>query len=347
MNNNLILEVKDLSVSLRRKKTSPLPLLKGISFSLHYGDALCIVGESGCGKSLMARSIMGLLDKNFIIDPSSSISFMEKELTDLSPKEMSQIRGKDCAMIFQEPMTALNPVFTIGYQIEEMLCHHLGLSKKEAEARAISLLQAVEIPEPEYRIRSYPHELSGGMRQRAMIAMAIACNPSLLIADEPTTALDITVENQIISLLKALIKENDMSLILITHDLSIVSSVAKRLVIMYAGYIVEQGDIEDVFKMPLHPYTKGLLRSVPYWHTGSNRQKRLEPIPGNVPSMEALGKGCPFEPRCGKRMKICKTVCPELISLDRNDSYHSPNNGSNGNSANNYPKRQVRCHLYS
>ena len=325
-----LLELRDFSLTLKRKKT-PLPLLKGLSFSLRPGESMAIVGESGCGKTLTARSIMKLYDERSFEVNGGQILFKGRDILGLSEAELRELRGKQMAMIFQEPMTALNPVFTIGDQIEEALTLHLDMGKKEALMRAVELLEQVGIPEAEYRIHSYPHELSGGMRQRAMIAMAISCNPTLLIADEPTTALDVTVQAQIMELLERLREEIGMALILVTHDLGIVWSVAERVIIMYAGYIVENSPVNDLFKDPLHPYTQGLLRSIPQqdvYKWKDKGRRRLDPIPGNVPAMNQLGPGCPFMPRCPKEMKVCKEILPPLTGVEGSDL------------------REVRCHLY-
>ena len=327
-----LLELRDFSLTLKRKK-SPLTLLKGLSFCMRPGESVAIVGESGCGKTLTARAIMKLNDERSFEVSGGKILFKGNDILGLSEPQMRRLRGKEIAMVFQEPMTALNPVFTIGDQIVEALTLHLAMEKKEAQRRAIELLEQVGIREAKYRIHSYPHELSGGMRQRAMIAMAISCNPTLLIADEPTTALDVTVQAQIMKLLERLRQEIEMALILITHDLGIVWSVAERVIIMYAGYIVENSPVKYLFNDPLHPYTQGLLRSIPdqdlsSWK-GKKSRRRLDPIPGNVPSMDQLGPGCPFSPRCEKVMKVCEETPPPLVGLEGEED------------------RQVRCHLYT
>jgi len=288
---------------------------------------LCIVGESGCGKTLCAKSIMGLIDRSMFTVEGGSILFDGKDVLKMDSRALARIRGKEMAMIFQEPMTALNPVFTIGDQINEMLEEHLGLSGKGARKHIVELLQRVGMPDPARKVHAYPHELSGGMRQRAMIAMALSCNPSLLIADEPTTALDVTVQAQILSLLKRLREENQMALIFVTHDLGIVSLVAERVIIMYAGFIVEESPVEELFTSCLHPYTKGLLRSIPYGAGEDEDGGRLESIPGTVPSMEDLPPGCPFHPRCAYQISPCTTLLPELLEVGG--------------------KRRVRCHLYT
>jgi len=325
-----LLEIRDFSLSLK-STPHPLPLLKGLSFSLNEGESLAIVGESGCGKTLTARSIIRLFDHvSFQVD-GGSILYRGEDVLKMPGPKLCGIRGKKIAMIFQEPMTALNPVFTIGEQIEEVLILHLKLTKSQAQRRAIELLDKVGIPEARYRINSYPHELSGGMRQRAMIAMAIACNPELLIADEPTTALDVTVQAQILELLERLRSSIAMGLILVTHDLGIVWNVAQKVIIMYAGYIVEEAPVGPLFREPLHPYTIGLLKSVPSMDAmkhGNGQRNRLDPIPGNVPSMDQLGPGCPFAPRCSQQLATCSKELPKLITIDPHE------------------RRRVRCHLY-
>ncbi|OCC15726.1 Oligopeptide transport ATP-binding protein OppD [Dissulfuribacter thermophilus] len=322
-----LLRVDNFTLSFK-KGSSRVPLLKGLSFFVNPGESLCIVGESGCGKTLTSRSILGLIDQKIFEIDSGEILFKGQNILKLNEKDLIKIRGKEIAMIFQEPMTALNPVFTIGQQIEEMLTIHLGLTKQHARSKIIELLKAVGIPDPEYRMHSYPHELSGGMRQRAMIAMAISCNPSLLIADEPTTALDVTVQAQILSLLKRLKQSNNMALILITHDLGIVSTIANRVIIMYAGYIVEEASVSELFSNPLHPYTQGLLKAIPYEINCEVTQKRrLESIPGNVPSMDEIGTGCPFQPRCKKQMPMCSERLPQLKTISKG--------------------QRVRCHYYN
>lgn len=322
-----LLRVDNFTLSFK-KRSSKVPLLKGLSFFINPGESLCIVGESGCGKSLTSRSILGLIDKKTFLIDSGEILFKGQNILQLNEKDLTKIRGKEIAMIFQEPMTALNPVFTIGQQIEEMLTIHLGLTKQRACSKIIELLKAVGIPDPEYRMHSYPHELSGGMRQRAMIAMAISCNPALLIADEPTTALDVTVQAQILSLLKRLKQSHNMALILITHDLGIVSTIANRVIIMYAGYIVEEAEVSELFSNPLHPYTQGLLKSIPSEiNCEATQKRRLESIPGNVPSMEEIGTGCPFQPRCIKQMPLCSQRLPQLKTISEG--------------------QRVRCHFYN
>jgi oligopeptide/dipeptide ABC transporter ATP-binding protein len=286
----------------------------GVSWSLEKGKTLALVGESGCGKSVTALSIMRL-----VADPpgrivGGQILFRGRDLVKASEKEMRQIRGNEIAMIFQEPMTSLNPVYTIGDQIVEAIQLHQQLRGREAWDLATDMLRQVGIPAPERRVREYPHQLSGGMRQRVMIAMALSCNPSLLIADEPTTALDVTIQAQILDLLRSLQEQRHMSVLLITHDLGVVAQVADEVCVMYAGRIVERAPVRELFANPLHPYTQGLLRSMP--RLGDERH-RLDVIPGNVPNPLRLPEGCKFWPRCvvGKDCQRCRDEDPPLIEV--------------------------------
>ena len=336
-----LMEFRDFTLSLKQG-TTLLPLLKGLSFSMHRGESLAIVGESGCGKTLTAKSIMRLLDHGDFVVTGGSIHFAGEDVLKMSEQGLLALRGKKIAMIFQEPMTALNPVFTIGEQIEEVLMLHLKRKRSEARQMAVELLDKVGIPEPGYRFHSYPHELSGGMRQRAMIAMAISCNPELLIADEPTTSLDVTVQAQILDLLERLRDSVSMGFILVTHDLGIVWKVARKVIIMYAGYIVEKSPVKTLFRQPLHPYTKGLLKSVPSGDAlfkNGRKPRRLDPIPGNVPSMDELGPGCPFAPRCSEKMPVCTSELPDLFFPESGCTMSEMDFDCNG-------VRQVRCHLY-
>ncbi|AGL49423.1 MULTISPECIES: ABC transporter ATP-binding protein [Thermotoga] len=287
----------------------------GVSFEVREGETLGIVGESGSGKSVTSLSIMRLLDQNGkIVD--GKIIFKGRNLLELSENEMRKIRGKEIAMIFQEPMVALNPVFTIGDQIMEAIILHQNVSEKEARKMAIDLLRKVGIPEPEKRVDEYPHQLSGGMRQRAMIAMALSCRPSLLIADEPTTALDVTIQAQILELMKELQKEYGMAIILITHDMGVVAEMSDKVAVMYAGKVVEYGDVKTIFTEPKHPYTYALLESIPRIDV---EQERLKSIPGNVPDPLNFPPGCKFHPRCEFFEKgKCDVEEPELEDLDGN-----------------------------
>jgi len=285
----------------------------GISFSLNKGETLGLVGESGCGKSVSSLSIMRLIPDppGKIVD--GEIWFEGKNLLKLNLKKMRDIRGKKISMIFQEPMTSLDPVFTIGSEIMETIQLHQGLKKEQARKRAINILKIVGIPDPEVRINNYPHQLSGGMRQRAMIAMALSCNPKLLIADEPTTALDVTIQAQILRLINNLKKEFGTSILLITHDLGVIAEMCEYVAVMYAGHIVEYTDVNTLFSNPLHPYTLGLNKSIPRMDT---EVERLDTIKGLVPNLLDLPPGCPFYPRCDYRLKKCLQEMPELIEVE-------------------------------
>ncbi|MEQ1605569.1 MAG: ABC transporter ATP-binding protein [Pyrinomonadaceae bacterium] len=277
----------------------------GVSFSIDEGELLGLVGESGCGKSITALSIMRLISKPGKIT-GGSIKFKGEELTTATDDRLREIRGNDIAMIFQDPMTSLNPVFTVGEQIAEALRLHRKLDKKKAWEAAIHAMREVSIPSPERRVNDYPHQLSGGMRQRVMIAMALACDPDLLIADEPTTALDVTIQAQILELLNELRRSRKLAILLITHDLGVVAEVADRVCVMYTGKIVEESGVDELFENPKHPYTRGLLRSVPkLTDAGSAKAVRLQTIEGTVPSPTNLPFGCHFAPRCEHRMEIC------------------------------------------
>ena len=287
----------------------------GVSFDVMPGETLAIVGESGCGKSVTAMSILRLLATPPARIVEGRIEFDGLNLLDLPEPEMRQIRGNRIAMVFQEPMTSLNPVLTIGRQIAEALVLHRGLSQRDATARAIELLRKVHIPEAERRVKQYPHELSGGMRQRVMIAMALACEPRLLIADEPTTALDVTIQAQILELMRELRDETGASIILITHDLGVVAEMAQRVVVMYAGRKVEEALVEELFARPRHPYTRGLLGSMPHLGDSVNDTgKRLIEIPGMVPSLKGTLPGCLFAPRCPSASERCSREVPPLES---------------------------------
>ncbi len=305
-----LLNINNLSVSFKTDK-GLIKVVSNLFFDIKKAEVFGLVGESGCGKSLTALSILRILPNN--ASAEGEIIFDNKNLLTLDENEMRRIRGKDISMIFQEPMTSLNPVLTIGYQIAEALVTHFGISKKEAMDRTVELLKAVKIPSPELRIKDYPHQMSGGMRQRVMIAMAIACNPSLLIADEPTTALDVTIQAQILELLQGLRKERDMAILLITHDLSIISEQADRVAIMYAGRIMELADVDELFRSPLHPYTHGLLESLPV-----AKGVALKPISGFVPTPEKFPAGCKFSDRCYLSSDECRRSEPELVEISEN-----------------------------
>lgn len=283
----------------------------GVSFSIKKGETFCLVGESGSGKSMTALSIMRLIPRPGRII-GGEVFYQEKELLKLTEREMREIRGKEISMVFQEPMTSLNPVFTIGDQIMEAITLHQGLGKRDALDKAVEMLKLVGISDPERRVRDYPNQLSGGMRQRVMIAMALSCNPGLLIADEPTTALDVTIQAQILDLIKGLRERLGMSVLLITHDLGIVAETADKMAVMYAGEIVEFADVKTIFKKPSHPYTVGLLNSTP--KIGATREK-LIPIPGTVPSLIGLSEECRFRERCSKA-EGCPEEHPELIEIE-------------------------------
>lgn len=285
----------------------------GISLSVRKGETLGIVGESGCGKSITSLSIMQLLPKRISRIAAGEIRFEGRNMLEMSVNEVRNIRGNQIAMIFQEPMTSLNPVFKIGRQISESARFHLKLGKKEASARAVEMLRKVGIPRPEKIAEQYAHQLSGGMRQRVMIAMAMVCNPQLLIADEPTTALDVTIQAQILDLMRDLQRNEGMAILMITHDLGVVAEMCDRVVIMYAGQIVEETDVKSLYRKPLHPYTQGLLASLPQL---AGESDRLVSIPGQVPNPANLPSGCRFAPRCPLKIERCETERPELLEVE-------------------------------
>ncbi|MBA7486897.1 Oligopeptide transport ATP-binding protein OppD [subsurface metagenome] len=310
-NKKPLLEVKDLKTYFFTED-GMVKAVDGVGFKVNQGETLGLVGESGCGKSVTAFSILRLLDY-----PGKTIGgeviFKGENLLKKDEDEMRKIRGKDIAMIFQEPMTALNPVLSIGFQISEALIMHFKISKEEAKKKSVELLKKVGIPIPEQRVNEYPHQLSGGMRQRAMIAMAMSCDPLLLIADEPTTALDVTIQAQILDLMMTLLKEFNSSLIMITHDLGVIAEIADRVAIMYAGKVVEYADKKTIFHNPLHPYTLGLLTSIPRLDV---EMKRLNVIPGTVPNPLHFSSGCKFHPRCRFIADRCKEEEPSLSKID-------------------------------
>ncbi len=300
-----LLEVKNLATHFPTR-AGLVRAVDGVSFHLDRGELLGLVGESGCGKSITALSIMRLIAPPGKI-VAGEILFEGRNLLQVSNSEMRAVRGNDIAMIFQDPMTSLNPVFTVGEQIAEALRLHRNLSRREARQGAIEAMREVSIPDPALRASDYPHQLSGGMRQRVMIAMALACDPKVLIADEPTTALDVTIQAQILELLSALRKTRELAVLLITHDLGVVAEVAERVAVMYTGRIVEQSPVDELFARPKHPYTEGLLRSVPKLTAKDvAKAERLQTIEGTVPKPAALPKGCHFEPRCDYRMPRCR-----------------------------------------
>ncbi len=307
---NPVLEVKGLSTSFSTDN-GIIPVVNNIDFTVKRQEVVGIVGESGCGKSVTSLSIMGLIPtSNGIVE--GGIYFNGENLANFSEKKMRSIRGNEIAMIFQEPMTSLNPVFTIGEQLTEAIKIHWKWSKKKAREHAIQMLQKVGLPRAEQLINEYPHQLSGGMRQRVMIAMAMLCNPKLLIADEPTTALDVTIQAQILELMKKLNKETDTSIIMITHDLGVVAEMCQRIIVMYSGKIVEEADVRTIFKEPKHPYTVGLIQSVPDMR---EKKERLYSIPGNVPKPGSIEFGCHFAPRCPHAHDRCLTETPDLTTL--------------------------------
>ncbi|GGK36056.1 oligopeptide transport ATP-binding protein AppD [Caldalkalibacillus thermarum] len=321
-----LLEVKNLKTYFYNKKKA-LPIIDGIDFEVNKGETVALVGESGSGKSMTALSIMRLLPSPGGKIVEGQILFDGQDLVQLSEEQMFKVRGNEISMIFQEPMTSLNPVLTIGEQLTEVLRYHMRyhkkMGKKAARERAVELLKLVGFGRAERILDDYPHRLSGGMRQRVMIAMAMSCNPKLLIADEPTTALDVTIQAQILELMQKVSEKFDSSIILITHDLGVVAELAERVIVMYAGQIQEEASVNELFNNPLHPYTAGLLAAVPSIEGGA---KRLYSIPGNVPSPENYPAGCRFAPRCAQATEACFHTLPELKEIE--------------------PGHKVRCHLY-
>lgn len=307
-----LLEVRNLRTSFFTDN-GEVKAVNGISFNLDHGKVLGIVGESGSGKSVTAYSIMQILASTAVIKEGSSIKFDGEELVGKSEKAMRHIRGGKISIIFQDPMTSLNPTYTIGHQLVEAILLHTKRTKKEAWDRAVEMLKLVNVNEPEKRMKQYPYEFSGGMRQRVMIAMALACEPDILIADEPTTALDVTIQAQILDLMRDLQKKLGMAIILITHDLGVVAQMCDEVIVMYAGSICEQGTADEIFYNPRHEYTKGLMRSIP---TADTAGKKLQPITGTPIDLLNMPKGCPFAPRCEKAMKICLTERAERMLIN-------------------------------
>lgn len=307
-----ILDIKNLQVNFKTY-AGTVYAVRDISFYLNQGETLAIVGESGCGKTATSKTILRLLPKYISDIANGSIDFNGKDLVKLSEKEMNKVRGGEIAMIFQDPMTSLNPTMKVGEQIMESLILHKRLSKSEARKEAIEMMKLVNIPQAEMRMEAYPHEFSGGMRQRVMIAIALSCGPKILIADEPTTALDVTIQAQIMFLMKKLQSEMDTAIILVTHDLGVVAGVADRIQVMYAGEIVETGTTVDIFKNPSHPYTVALLKSIPA--TNSKNKSELYSIKGTPPDLIAPPKGCGFAYRCEHRMEICMQMRPQDFDL--------------------------------
>lgn len=318
----ILLEVKDLQTHFFTDDGTA-KAVDGVSFKLEKGKTIGIVGESGSGKSVTSLSVMRLIASPPGKIVAGEIIFKGQDLLKLDEEEMQKIRGNEISMIFQEPMTSLNPVYTVGNQINEVLILHQGMNKKEATKRSIEMLELVGIPSPEQRVNEYPHQLSGGMRQRVMIAMALACHPSLLIADEPTTALDVTIEAQILELMKELNDRLGTSMMLITHDLGVVAEVADSVMVMYAGEVVEYATVRDLFETPQHPYTQGLMGSMPDIEADV---EKLDTIEGIVPSLYNMPSGCYFHPRCKYAKKICEEVHPSMTKMEN---------------------REVRCHRYT
>ena len=307
--NNTLLSIQDLKVYFYGNERVSRAL-DGVSYKVSKGETVCLVGESGCGKTVSALTILGLIPQPPGKIMGGEVLFNGQNLLGLSDEEMREIRGNHIAMVFQEPMTSLNPVFTVGDQIMEAIMVHESVDEKHVRQRCIQLMKDVGIPSPEERLKDYPHQLSGGQRQRVMIAMALACNPDLVIADEPTTALDVTIQAQILNLFEELQQKRDMSLLYITHDLGVVANIADRICVMYAGIIVEQGGSSDIFHNPRHPYTQGLLASLP---SRTKRGSELHSIPGAVPDPAYKPGGCPFHPRCDHAIETCRSQFPEMF----------------------------------
>ncbi len=323
-----LLDIKNLEISFNTY-AGEVKAVRGINFHVDKGELLGIVGESGCGKSVTSSSILRILPTPPAVYKNGEINFEGTDILQLTEKEMQGIRGKDISMVFQDSMSSLNPTMKIGKQIIEAIRYHNNVSVNEAKKVAIDMLTAVGISNPEKRFDQFPHEFSGGMRQRAMIAMALCCNPKLLIADEPTTALDVTIQGQILTIMKKLVKERNTSVILITHDLAVIAETCDRVVVMYAGQIIESANVKYIFDNPMHPYTVGLLDSVPSMKM--EKTKELTPIVGSPPDLVAPPKGCGFYPRCDKALKVCAENEPELMEFNDED-------GS---------KHTCKCWLYS
>ena len=306
-----LLEIKGLKTHFFTEE-GVVRAVDGVDLHIAKGETLGVVGESGCGKTVTALSVMKLIAMPPGRIVEGQMLYQGKDLVTLPPAQMRKIRGKEISMVFQEPMTSLNPVFTIGEQIAEAVRLHEGLGRRDAMAKTVDMLKLVHIPNPERRVKEYPHQLSGGMRQRVMIAMALSCNPKLLIADEPTTALDVTIQAQILELLNELKAKLGMAVLLITHDMGVIAETAQRVMVMYAGKVVEEAPVRELFKEPLHPYTQGLLRSIPRIDLAATKKQRLEAIPGVVPSLLNLPKGCRFTPRCPHAKPVCSEQEPVL-----------------------------------
>lgn len=308
-----ILEVDNLCTEFKTER-GLLKAIDGVSFDVYQGEMLGIVGESGCGKSVTSQSILRLYDEKSLVKYSGEIRFQGQNLFALSEKEMQNIRGEKISMVFQDALSSLNPVFTVGNQIMESLLIHRKISKAEAKEKAVEMLRLVGIPDPERRFFQYPFELSGGMRQRVMIAVALACSPKILIADEPTTALDVTIQAQIMDLIVEMNRKLNMGVMLITHDLAVVAETCNRVIVMYLGQIVEEGLVEDIFDRPQHPYTRGLMASIP--KLDSTKGERLHQIKGTVPLLNQIPSGCRFAPRCPHVTERCRQEMPQLTTLN-------------------------------
>ena len=311
MANPSILEVRNLRTSFHIQGNT-VQAVRGVDLSVSEGEILGIVGESGSGKSVSMKSIIRMLPESATIQ-ADAIRFGDTELTALSEKQMRDVRGNQITMIFQDPMTSLDPLKRVGAHITEVLMRHRHMNRREAEAQAVDLLRKVGVPSPEIRVKQYPHEFSGGMRQRVLIAMALACHPKLLIADEPTTALDVTIQAQILDLIRDLQQQEQMSVVLITHDMGVVAQLCHRIAVMYGGLIMESADTNALFEQPAHPYTQALLESIPSIDETEN--ERLTPIEGHAPSLLDPPSGCPFAPRCAHRLPECEKRCPELVEI--------------------------------
>lgn len=316
MSSDTLLDVKDLKTHFFTER-GKVTAIDGVSFQINKGEIVGVVGESGCGKSVTSQSVLRLFDEKHLVKYEGEILFEgETDLLKLSKKKMQMIRGNDISMIFQDPLSSLNPVLTIGFQIVEAIMLHQDVTKKEAYERALEMLKLTGIPSPEKRINDYPHNLSGGMRQRVMIAMTLACQPKLLIADEPTTALDVTIQAQILDLISELNQKLEMGVMFITHDLGVVAELCHRVVVMYLGQIVEEASVESLFESPLHPYTKGLIKSIPQME--GDRSQKLHVIEGTVPSLDSIPIGCRFAPRCPFADSVCLEKAPDLTETSSN-----------------------------
>ena len=309
-----MLEIKGLKTHFKTDD-GWLHAVDGVDMTLDAGETLCVVGESGCGKSVTAKTVMKLIDMPPGKIVAGQVLWQGRDLVPLDNEAMRKIRAKEIAIIFQEPMTSLNPVYTVGEQIAESIRLHEGLGRREAMDRAVEMLKLVNIPTPERRVKDYPHQFSGGMRQRVMIAIALACNPKLLIADEPTTALDVTIQAQILDLMVELKERLGMAIMLITHAMGVVAETAQRVVVMYAGKVVEEASVEDLFARPRHPYTQGLIRSIPRIDLAATHKVRLEAIGGTVPKLINPPEGCRFAARCKHAMPACTTATPPLLEV--------------------------------